>query len=106
MLPVGPGVSAAAPYRHFRDRDDLLADVASMASPGSRRAHVRGSAASPIRWRRLNGSGRAYLDFARAEPVTYIPRCSEAGIPLEKTPDLREGGRSCFCGVDAQRRTR
>ena len=31
------GVSPAAPYRHFRDRDDLMADVARQGFRGSRR---------------------------------------------------------------------
>src|SRR5947199_7987567 len=63
------GVSPAAPYRHFRDRDDLLADVA-------RRGFERFEAALARAWD--NGRpeplaafervGKAYLAFARAEP--------------------------------------
>lgn len=66
------GVSAAAPYRHYRDRDDLIADVA-------RHGFERFESALERAWR--NGTpnayeayerlGRAYLAFARAEPAYY-----------------------------------
>src|SRR4030088_3660644 len=61
------GVSAAAPYRHFRDREALLADVAregfqrfeAMLSTG-----WAGCKPDPLT--ALNKIGKAYLDFARA----------------------------------------
>ena len=47
------GVSPAAPYRHFRDRDALLAEVAKHG------------------FERFDNLGRAYLAFARDEPASY-----------------------------------
>ncbi len=66
------GVSPAAPYRHFRDREALLADVA-------REGFVRFEAMLTTGWANgkpdaltaFNNVGRAYLAFARAEPAYY-----------------------------------
>jgi AcrR family transcriptional regulator len=65
------GVSRAAPYRHFPDRDALLATVAArgfedlivlyenaLASPGDGRA-------------KLSAAGRAFYDFATQRPGLY-----------------------------------
>src|SRR5437763_4952528 len=64
------GVSPAAPYRHFRDRDELLADVARRgfeAFAAALSAAWNGGAPEPfVAFERL---GRAYLEFARKEPA-------------------------------------
>ena len=66
------GVSAAAPYRHFRDREALLADV---AREGFRRFEAMLSTGwadgKPDALTAFNNVGRAYLAFARAEPAYY-----------------------------------
>ena len=64
------GVSPAAPYRHFRDRDELLADVA-------RRGFERFATALKTAWddgrpdpfTAFDRLGKAYLHFARSEPA-------------------------------------
>src|SRR5437667_9787193 len=64
------GVSAAAPYRHFRDRDELLADVAL-------RGYQQFATALDHAWAEgrpdvhtaFNRLGKAYLNFARSEPA-------------------------------------
>src|SRR5262249_13711664 len=64
------GVSAAAPYRHFRDREALLADV---AREGFKRFEAMLKAGwangKPDPITAFNNIGRAYLAFARAEPA-------------------------------------
>lgn len=65
------GVSHAAPYAHFRDKDALLAAVAAQ---GFRRLQTRlresrVSAGSPES--SLARMGAAYVDFARAHPALY-----------------------------------
>lgn len=57
------GVSASAPYRHFKDRDALLAELCrrGFMAFGERLAAVGG----------LTGMGAAYLAFAREEPGYY-----------------------------------
>ncbi|WP_165838905.1 TetR/AcrR family transcriptional regulator [Roseicella frigidaeris] len=65
------GVSASAPYRHFRDREEVLAELARrgfrrfaeqlhQAAAGARDAHEA-----------LFRMGPAYLAFAREEPGYY-----------------------------------
>ncbi len=82
------GVSPAAPYRHFTGRDDLLAAVAlegfglfadllEQAWDGGR----------PTPLRALEAVGRAYLEFARAQPGHYVAMF-ESGVPPGATPDL------------------
>ena len=90
------GVSPAAPYRHFRDRDELLADVA-------RRGFEQFEAALARAWEEgrpdplaaFDRMGRAYLDFAKREPAFYSAMF-EAGVPLDATPELRQAGDRAF----------
>ena len=90
------GVSPAAPYRHYRDRDDLLADVA-------RRGFEQFADALTSAWddgrpdpmTAFERMGKAYLAFAQAEPA-YYSAMFEAGIPLDASPELREAGERAF----------
>lgn len=83
------GVSAAAPYRHFKDREALLADVA-------REGFLRFEAMLTTGWANgkpdamtaFNNVGRAYLAFARAEPA-YYAAMFESGVPPDANPELR-----------------
>jgi AcrR family transcriptional regulator len=77
------GVSPAAPYRHFRDREALLADVA-------RRGFEEFAAALAKAWDEgrpdvmsaFDRLGRTYLAFAKSEPA-YYSAMFEAGVPLD-----------------------
>lgn len=95
----GAGVSPAAPYRHYRDRDDLLADVARR---GFERLEQQLAAAfdngRPDPQTAFERMGKAYLGFARAEPSFYSAMF-EAGIPLDANPELRAAGDSAFAMV-------
>ena len=90
------GVSPAAPYRHFRDRDELIADVA-------RRGFVRFEVELDRAWDNglpdpvtaFNRVGKAYLAFARGEPA-YYAAMFESGLPLHAYPDLVEAGERAF----------
>jgi AcrR family transcriptional regulator len=90
------GVSPAAPYRHFRDRDELLASVALRGF--DRFAIVLGKAwddGRPQPLVALDRLGKAYLEFARAEPA-YYSAMFEAGIPPATSPELQEAGERAF----------
>lgn len=65
------GVSAAAPYRHFADREALLAAVAQEGFQlfGAQIAEAVEGECDPQR--ALMHMGRAYLAFARDEPGYY-----------------------------------
>src|SRR5450631_2516991 len=75
------GVSPAAPYRHFRDRDDLLIDVARRGFDLFAQALAQAwSAGHPDPFAAFERIGRAYLEFARTEPA-YYSAMFEAGVP-------------------------
>jgi AcrR family transcriptional regulator len=90
------GVSPAAPYRHFRDRDDLLANVALRGFEQFEIALARAwDNGRPDVFAALDRMGKAYLAFARAEPA-YYSAMFESGIPPGSTPELREAGDRAF----------
>jgi AcrR family transcriptional regulator len=90
------GVSSAAPYRHFRDRDELMADVA-------RRGFEKFEQALAAAWNEgrpdpiaaFEAIGKAYLHFAREEPA-YYSAMFEAGVPAEADAELRDAGERAF----------
>jgi AcrR family transcriptional regulator len=90
------GVSPAAPYRHFRDRDELMSDVArrgfDLFEAELRRAWNEGKPDPSTAFDRL---GKAYLAFARKEPA-YYSAMFEAGIPLDSNSEYRESGDRAF----------
>jgi AcrR family transcriptional regulator len=64
------GVSASAPYRHFKDRDALLADLARRGFEVFA-GRLREAATGRDAREGLSAMGRAYLAFAREEPGYY-----------------------------------
>src|ERR1700687_186412 len=92
----GAGVSPAAPYRHFRDRDELLADVARRGFDQFEAALARAwDDGRPDVFTAFDRIGKAYLEFARSEPA-YYSAMFEAGIPPDSSPELREAGERAF----------
>lgn len=90
------GVSAAAPYRHFRDRDELLANVAQRGFDQFEAALTRAwDGGRPDAFTAFERLGKAYLAFARAEPARYSAMF-EAGIPIDASPELRQAGDRAF----------
>ncbi|MBN9583120.1 MAG: TetR/AcrR family transcriptional regulator [Afipia sp.] len=95
------GVSPAAPYRHFRDRDELLASVAQQ---GFEQFEARLTAAwddgrpdTPTAFQRV---GKAYLAFARQNPAFYSAMF-ESGLPLESNPALLVASERAFAIIRA-----
>src|SRR5271169_7238912 len=77
------GVSPAAPYRHFRDREELLANVALRGFEQFEAALARAwDEGRPDPFAALHQLGKAYLEFARTQPAFYSAMF-EAGIPVE-----------------------
>ena len=94
------GVSHNAAYRHFADRDELLRAVCERCMSRlaglmeERMANVRRSR-DPVEaaWRRLEETGRAYVEFAVTEPGWFR---TAFGVPrsVEKLdPDSGKGPR-------------
>ena len=90
------GVSPAAPYRHFRDRDELVASVALRGFELFEAALARAwNEGRPDPSRAFENVGRAYLEFARTEPA-YYSAMFESGIALDSSPELRRAGERAF----------
>ncbi len=89
------GVSPAAPYRHFRDRDDLMADVARLGfEQFAVRLATGWNDGKPDAMTALANVGRGYLVFAREEPAFYAAMF-EAGT-VTATPELRQASDRAF----------
>ncbi len=90
------GVSPAAPYRHFRDRDALLADVAMRGferfAAGLAQAWNEGR---PDPMTAFEAVGKAYLAFARNEPA-YYSAMFEGGLPDSFSADLKAASDRAF----------
>ena len=90
------GVSPAAPYRHYRDRDALLADVAQRGFEAFAAALGRAwDNGRPEPFAAFERVGKAYLAFARTEPAFYSAMF-EAGIAPDTSPELRQAGERAF----------
>jgi AcrR family transcriptional regulator len=90
------GVSPAAPYRHFRDRDELMASVALRGFERFEAALARAwDDGRPDLFKALDRLGKAYLEFARSEPSFYSAMF-EAGIPVAADPALRQASEAAF----------
>ena len=82
------GVSAAAPYRHFRDRDALMADVACRGFEVLAEAlETAWNGGRPDPLGAFDEIGRAYLTFARSEPA-YYAAMFESQVPPDASPAL------------------
>ncbi len=67
------GVTPAAPYRHFNDRDDLMGEVAKQGFENfCGRLTAAWDQGQPEPGEALKRMGRAYLAFARDEPGYYF----------------------------------
>jgi AcrR family transcriptional regulator len=90
------GVSPAAPYRHFRDADALLAEVALRGF--DRLAQLLTAAwnqGRPEPVRAFEDLGRAYLAFARDEPAFYAAMF-DSRIAMENQPSLQAAADRAF----------
>src|SRR6201982_870923 len=90
------GVSPAAPYRHFRDRDDRLSSIAQ-------RGFEQFEALLTTAWddgrpdtvTAFERVGKAYLAFAREEPAFYSAMF-ESGLPVDLNPTLLAASERAF----------
>jgi len=95
------GVSPAAPYRHFRDREALLADVARRGFEEFAAALAKAwDEARPDVMTAFDRLGKTYLAFAKSEPA-YYSAMFEAGVPLDTDRELREASENAFAVLRA-----
>lgn len=65
------GVSHNAPYRHFRDREELLAAVAANGFNRLRKSMAKAAESGSVPSDRLRLSGRGYVEFALQHPQHF-----------------------------------
>jgi AcrR family transcriptional regulator len=90
------GVSPAAPYRHFRDRDELISSVAQRGF--EQFEQVLTSAwddGRPDTVAAFERVGKAYLAYAREEPAFYSAMF-ESGLPVDLNSALLAASERAF----------
>src|SRR5437667_10900095 len=95
------GVSPAAPYRHFRDRDELLSSIAQRGFEQFEallaQAWDDGRPDTVTAFERV---GKAYLAFARNEPAFYSAMF-ESSVPVDSSPALLAASERAFAIIRA-----
>ncbi|WP_424932829.1 TetR/AcrR family transcriptional regulator [Amaricoccus macauensis] len=82
------GVSAAAPYRHFRGRDELIEAIALQGfGMFADRLEASFNDGRPSLLSAFGTMGQSYLDFARENPGYYMAMF-ESGVSIAGNPDL------------------
>jgi AcrR family transcriptional regulator len=90
------GVSAAAPYRHFRDLNALIAEIARQGFERFKNElEVAWDGGRPDPVTAVENCGRAYLRFARREPVAYAAMF-DPGFPISDDPALSDASSRAF----------
>jgi AcrR family transcriptional regulator len=90
------GVSPAAPYRHFRDAEALLAEIALRGFERFTTALARSwQDGKPDPLRAFENLGRAYLAFARDQPAFYAAMF-ETRIDFAHYPPLQVASDRAF----------
>jgi AcrR family transcriptional regulator len=91
------GVSQTAPYRHFSDKSELLA---AMATRGYRdllgKLRNAGAEAAEGPREQLLAFAHAYVDYAANNPQLFKLMFGPAVRPSEQYPDLRQASRDTF----------
>ena len=85
------GVSRAAPYRHFADRDALLAAVAARGFEDLNVGYEAALAAEGDGREKLRAAGRVYLDFARRRPGLFQLMFESDFLGRDRPPEILIG---------------
>ena len=95
------GVSPAAPYRHFRDRDELLSNIAQR---GFEQFELALSQAwddgRPDTVTAFERVGKAYLAYAREQPAFYSAMF-ESGLAVDVSAPLQAASERAFAVIRA-----
>src|SRR6516225_12118935 len=89
------GVSHNAPYRHFRDRDDLMAAVAAQGFGELTRAMIEAATGKADALERLKCAGLGYVTFALRRPEHFTVMF-DAPVLKRKHPDSAAAGEEAF----------
>ncbi len=90
------GVSAAAPYRHFRDRNAVIIEVARRGFEQLRDSlDVAYGGGRPDPLTAIEACAKVHIDFARRHPAFYAAMF-ETGFPHEDDADLAAAADAAF----------
>jgi AcrR family transcriptional regulator len=90
------GVSVAAPYRHFKDKEALLAEIAAEGFAMFRDALARGARSHPDdKVKRLVEMGVAYVDFA-LQHRSHFKVMWEGGVAKANYPEMRQTAHQAY----------
>jgi len=88
-------VSHNAPYRHFRDKDELLAAVAAQGFERLERAMIAAAKPADHALKALELSGRGYVQFALQWPEHFSVMFDDSEA-LSAYPEYAASGRRAF----------
>src|SRR6201995_2660394 len=95
------GVSPAAPYRHFRDRDELLSNIAERGFEQFESALSEAwNDGRPDTVSAFERVGKAYLAFAREKPAFYSAMF-ESGLATDVSAGLKSAAERAFAVIRA-----
>ena len=96
------GVTTAAPYKHFRDKSEILEEIVergfdelTVRSRAAVEAHGPGTLGGIV------AMGQAYVAFAVAETAVFRLMFGQS-TAVKRAQDVEDSGRACFAGVIAQ----
>jgi AcrR family transcriptional regulator len=89
------GVSHNAPYRHFADREELLAAVAAQGFRELDEAMLSAVRHQRTSVARLKRAGLAYVEFALRRPEHFAVMF-DAAVSKHKTPDSSQAAEQAF----------
>jgi AcrR family transcriptional regulator len=98
------GVSVAAPYKHFADRDALLAALVQKGYAEQRERYAAAMKRQGEPTEQLAAFARAYVEFA-AEQRPMFELTFAAGLDKTKYPELLQAGNELFEVLQAPARS-
>ena len=92
------GVSAAAPYSHFEDKDSLLAAIATVGFGKLKDALQAATAAVTDPTQQFLAMGQAYVKFGMDNSALYKLMFASEELPAKRSqfPELQEAGGAAF----------
>lgn len=90
------GVSPTAVYRHFADKEALLAAIATEGFEGLRRETLAGGEGARDPVARLQGIGCGYVRFARKHPAHYRLMFGPHMLDRERHPELKDAAEASY----------
>jgi AcrR family transcriptional regulator len=94
------GVSHAAPYRHFREKAELLAALAEDGFDRLTAAMHAAAATARDPFGRLQKAGLAYIEFAQDQPEHFLVMFSIA-LDAQRHPAAKAAADRCFAALVA-----